>query len=96
MDAMGDTAMTATDVTRNTAMPEGAATPPMIKTQSLTIRIGATADVASRATDVGSGEKTPTWTATVAPAEKEIATVGKETAVLPQGETRNGCRLSGR
>ena len=89
---MGDTTMTtATDATSDTAMPEGAVTPPMMKTPSRTSRVGATTGVATRAADIGSGEKTPTRRATVAPAEKETATAGAETAGLPRGGIRKGC-----
>ena len=70
-DAIRDTAMiTATDATRDTMMPDEAGTPPMVTTPSRTKRAGATTGVATSETDVGSGEKTTTWTATVAPAEK--------------------------
>ena len=48
--------------------------------------------VAAHTTDVGSGEKTPIRRATVAPAEKETAIAGAETAGLPRGGIRNGCR----
>ena len=104
MDALGDTAMTATDAIRDTAMktardatsdtamPEGAGTPPMTMTPSRTNRVGATTGVAAHTTEVGSGEKTPIRRATVASAEKETATAGAETAGLPRGGIRNGCR----
>ena len=92
-DAIRDTTMTtATDATSDTAMPEGAVTPPMMTTASRTNRVGAITGVAARAPDVGSGENTPTRTATVAPAEKEISIAGAETAGLPQGGIRNGCQ----
>ena len=87
--------MTVTDALRDTAMPESADTPPMIMTTIRIVRVGATTEVATRATDVRSGEKTPTRTATVAPAEKNAAPTGAETVSLPQGEIRNGCRQSG-
>ena len=92
-DAIRDTAMKAPrDATSDTAMPEGADTPPMTMTPSRTNRAGATTGVAAHTTDVGSGEKTPIWRATVAPAEKETAIAGAETAVLPRGGIRNGCQ----
>ena len=91
-DAIRDTAMTtAMDATSDTAMPEGAVTPPMMTTPSRTNRVGATTGVATRAAYIGSGEKIPTWAATVAPAEKENAIAGAETAGLPRGGIRNGC-----
>ena len=104
MDALGDTAMTATDTIRDTAMktardatsgtamPKGADTPPMTMTPSPTNRAGATTGFAAHTTDVGSGEKTPIRRATVDPAEKETAIAGAETAGLPRGGIRNGCR----
>ena len=60
-------------------------TPPMILTPSRTNRGGATAEAATRTTDVGSVEKTPIRRATVAPTEKETAIAGAETAGLPRG-----------
>ena len=92
-DAIRDTAMTtATDATSDTAMPEGADTPPMTMKPSRTNRAGATTGVAAHTTDVGSGEKTPIRRAKLAPAEKEIAIAGAETAGLPRGGIRNGWR----
>ena len=73
-------------------MPERAVTPPMMTTPSRMNRVGATTGVVTRAADICSGEKTSTWTATVAPAEKEIAIAGAETAGLRRGGIRNGCR----
>ena len=101
-DATRDTAMpdgpittpmiTARDAIRDTAMPEEVDTPPMTMTPSRTNRGGATAEAATRTTDVCAGEKTPIRRATVAPAEKETAIAGAETAGLPRGGIRNGCR----
>ena len=64
----------------------------MTMTSSRTNRAGATTGVAAHTTDVGSGEKTSIRRATVAPEEKETAIAGAETASLPQGGIRNGCR----
>ena len=64
----------------------------MIMTPSRMVRFRATAEIATRATDVGSGEKTPVRAATVALKEREIAVAREETAGLPRGELRNGCR----
>ena len=103
-DAFSDTAKTKTDVIRDTArttekdatsdtaMPEKAVTPPMMTTPSQTNHRGATTGVVTHAANIGSGEKTPTWTGIVAPAEKETAITGAETAGLPRGRIRNGCR----
>ena len=95
-DALGDTAMTATDAirntamttateaTRDTAMPDGAVAPPMLATPSRSNRAGAATGVVARATDVGFSEKTLTWTATVAPVEKETSTTGCRPPVCPE------------
>ena len=80
------------DATNDTAMPEVAVTPPMMTTPSGTNRVGATTGVVTCAARIGFGEKTPTWTATVASAEKETAIAGAETVSLPRGGLRNGCR----
>ena len=73
-DATRDTAMpegpitppmiTAKDAIRDTAMPEEVDTPPMTMTPSRTNRVAETTGVVPRAADIGSGEKTPTRTAT--------------------------------
>ena len=92
-DTIGDTAMIiTTNATSDTAMPEEVVTPPMMTTLSRTNRVGATTGVAARATNVGSGEKILTWTATVAPEEKETAIAGAKTAGMPRGGIGNGCR----
>ena len=102
MDATCDTVLpqgsitppmiTAKDAIRNTVMPEEVDTPPMTMKSSRTNRGGATAEAATRTIDVSSGEKTPIRRATVAPAEKGTAVAGAETAGLPRGGIRNGCR----
>ena len=64
----------------------------MMATLSRTNRVGVTAEVVTRATDVCSSEKNPTRTATVAPVKKDAAIAAAETAGLPRGGIRNGCR----
>ena len=75
--------ITVKDAIRGTEMLEVVDTPPMRREPSRTDRVEATVEVVTRAADIGSGEKTATWTATVAPAKKETAIAGAETAGLP-------------
>ena len=90
--AIGDTVMTVMDATSDTAMPEGADTPGMIMTSSRMVCVGATAEIATRVTDVNSGEKTSIRGATVARKDRETAFTGAGIAGLPRGKIRNGCR----
>ena len=70
----------------------GEGTPPKMMTTSWMGRVGGIAEIAMRATDIGSGENTPIRKATVAPEEKEISTARAGTAGLPHGEILNGYR----
>ena len=104
--ATGRRTSTARDAISDTAMPEGAVAPPIIATPSRMVRVGATPEIATRATDVGSGEKTPIRTATLArrkrrpPSQEQRPPVcpgaGSKTVARDQAVERpfhQGCRV---